>query len=125
MTAFNLLGGWSLAAIAVTNAVLAWVAAVVHMWAASRTSGLLQKMFIGIASLAFFYSLAYWWLAFNTDRSADWSNFLRPFGVLTWVIAWSVEPLILVTYLNRRGEEIVGKAYTVAEKAKGKLDESE
>ena len=115
--------GWSLSVIAVTNAVLAWVAAIVHGWAAYKTSGLLRKMFISISSLAFFYSLAYWWLAFNPSRGGDWSDFLRPFGIFTWVVAWAIEPIVLVTYLGRRGDEIVHKAQTVADKVQVKLDE--
>ena len=115
--------GWSLTAVAATNASLAWFAACVHGWAAYKTSGHLRRMFLAIAGLATFYCFAYWWLAFNVDRSADWSNFLRPFGIFTWVIAWAIEPVILVRYLNRRGEQLVKRAEVEAEKAKVKLDE--
>ena len=114
--------GWSLTAIAVSNAILAWVAACVHGWAAYKTSGHIRQMFISIAALATFYSFAYWWLAFNTDRSADWSNFLRPFGIFTWVVAWAFEPIVLVHYLQRSGNKIVAQAQEAADQVKGKLD---
>lgn len=114
---------WSLQTVAALNAVLAWSAACVHFWAASKTSGLLRKMFVAIASLATFYSVAYWWLVFNVERGAEWSDFLRPFGIFTWIVAWSIEPIVLVTYLSRRGDEIVKKAQKVAEKVEKKLDE--
>ena len=116
--------GWALQWIAAINAILAWVAACVHGWAAYNTSGMIRKMFITISALALFYALAYWWLFFNPDRGGDWSNFLRPFGIFTWVIAWAIEPIILVTYLKRRGNEIVAKAQVVADRAGERLDES-
>ena len=114
---------WSLTTVAVINAILAWVAACIHAWAAYKTSGHLRRMFLTIAGLATFYSFAYWWLVFNVDRSGDWSNFLRPFGLFTWVAAWALEPVILVRYLTRRGEQIVERAQVAADKAQVKLDE--
>ena len=115
--------GWTIEAIAAVNAILAWVAAMVHAWAASKTSGYLRKMFVVIASLALFYSLAYWWLFFFPDRGEEWSNFLRPFGIVTWVVAWSVEPLILIKYLSNRANELEHKAGELADRAKAALDE--
>lgn len=97
---------WPVQSIAALNALLAWIAAMVHSWAATRVIGWLRKMFIGIAGLAFFYSLSYWWLFLNPDRGADWSEFLRPFGIITWVIAWGIEPVILVRYLENRGKDL-------------------
>ena len=113
--------GWSLQAIAAINAVLAWAAACVHAWAAYKTSGLLRKMFLSIAGLATFYSFAYWWLFFNPTEGGAWSDFLRPFGIFTWVIAWAIEPVVLVTYLNRRGQQIVDLAHKRAVEAEGRL----
>ena len=88
------------------NAVLAWVAAMTHVWAAVHTSGKLRIMFIVIASLALLYSVSYWWLFFHPNRVQEWSNFLRPYGIVTWVVAWSVEPVVLVLYLRRKAREI-------------------
>lgn len=118
-----LTSGWSLQAVAVTNAILAWFAACVHMWAGYKTSGHLRKMFLGIAGLATFYSFAYWWLAFNPESGGEWSDFLRPFGIFTWVIAWAIEPIVLVHYLQKRAERIVKRATDAAAPAKEKLDE--
>jgi len=115
--------GWSLQAIAALNAILAWFAACVHGWAAFSTSGHIRKMFLGIAGLAFFYSLAYWWLFLFPDRSGEWSDFLRPFGIFTWVIAWAIEPVVLVHYLKRRADNIISKAQVEADRVKERLDE--
>lgn len=112
----------SIRVVAGMNAALAALAAGVHSWAALKTSGLIRKMFIGICSLAVFYCAAYVWLFFNYTRSGEWSDFLRPFGLLTWVIAWAIEPFILVTYLQRRGQEIVKKAEVAASKADDALN---
>lgn len=97
---------WSIQTVAVANAILAWVAGMVHSWAATRVIGWLRRMFMFIAFLAFFYSLAYWWLFINPDRGGEWSAFLRPFGIVTWVIAWGIEPILLVKYLENRGKEL-------------------
>lgn len=97
---------WSIQTVAVANAVLAWGAAMVHSWAATHVIGWLRRLFIIIASLGFFYSLAYWWLFINPERGADWSNFLRPFGIITWIVAWGIEPILLVKYLENRGKDI-------------------
>ena len=97
---------WSVQSVALGNALLAWVAGMVHSWAAAHTSGWLRRMFVAIAALAFFYSLAYWWLFWNPDRGGDWSDFLRPFGLITWIVAWAVEPVVLVRYLVNRASEL-------------------
>lgn len=123
MFAAVLTDGWSLRGIAAVNASLAWVAACVHMWAGYKTSGHIRHMFIGIAALAFFYSLSYWWLFWNPSGGAEWSTFLRPFGIITWIMAWSVEPIVLVRYLQRSGDRLVSRAQAKADEVKGRLDE--
>ena len=97
------------------NAVLAWGASMTHVWAAVNTSGWLRRMFMGISALALLYSFSYWWLFFNPGRVSEWSNFLRPFGILTWVVAWSLEPVVLVLYLRRQGYRIVRMASDAVE----------
>ena len=113
--------GWSLVAVSYCNFFLAAVAATVHGWAAYNTSGHLRRMFLTIAGLASFYSISYLWLALNPERVSDWSNALRPIGIFTWVIAWAIEPVILVAYLKKRGRQIVEHAQAVADKADEKL----
>lgn len=124
MIAF-LTDGWTEQTVSASNGALAWVACIAHIVAAVSTSGWLRRMFISIGSLALLYSFAYWWLFFNPERVQEWSDFLRPFGVITWVLAWSIEPLVLVFYLRRRGREIVGKAEEAAQGPRRRLDEKD
>lgn len=107
--------------VAFLNALLAWAAGVIHIWAAVKTSGWLRTMFITIASLALFYSLAYWWLFFNPLRGGEWSQFLRPVGFATWGFAWMVEPVILIRYLQRVSDNIVSQAKKAAARTEAKL----
>lgn len=98
--------------IAITNGVLAAVAATINIWAGVRTSTALRFMFGCIATLAVFYSVAYFWLAINPTRGGEWSAFLRPFGALTWISTWSVPPLVIVKERRLRAadlEEKLGK----------------
>lgn len=115
--------GWTDQAVSAANGFLAWIAFLAHIYAASKTSMWLRKMFMGIGALALFYSCAYWWLFFNPERVVEWSNFLRPFGVLTWIIAWAVEPLVLLIYLQRSGASIRQRAEDAAEEPRKRLDE--
>lgn len=124
MMAF-LTDGWTDQAISAANAVFAWVACCAHIYAASKTSGNVRKMFMLIGTLALFYSFAYWWLFFNPERIVEWSNFLRPFGVFTWVVAWAVEPVVMVHYLTSTGRKIEHRARVVAEDRSQRLDEIE
>lgn len=96
------------------NAIFAWAAAVVHGWAAHKTSGWLRRLFIVISGLALFYSLAYWWLFFNPGEGRIWSRMLRPFGLVTWGVAWVAEPVVLIRYFDRASHLIVGRAEVVA-----------
>lgn len=121
MIAF-LTDGWSSQAISAINAVLAWIAFVTHVYAASRTSGHLRRMFMTIAGLALFYSFAYWWLFIHPDRVVEWSNFLRPIGVFSWIAAWAIEPVVFIRYLDRSGRRITREAETKAESVVEFLD---
>ena len=118
-----LLDGWDQQAVSAANAILAWAAACAHVYAAVKVSGKLRVMFIGIGSLALFYSFAYWWLFFNQSRASDWSDFLRPVSILAWILAWGIEPLVLVHYMKRRASELVGDAKREAGRARKRLDE--
>ena len=88
------------------NTVLSFFAALVHLWAGWKTSHSLRYLFWTIAALAFFYSMAYWWLLWNLDRAEVWSRIVRPAGIASWLIAWSLEPIIMVLWLQRRAKEI-------------------
>lgn len=106
--AFLLPDGWRFADL--SNAILAWVAGMAHIYAAVHTSRWLRGLFISVAALALFYSFGYWWLVFNPERVSDWSNFYRPYGQVTWIIAWSLEPFIIVYYLRRLAYGLIGNA---------------
>ena len=110
--------GWDITLVAGINAFFAWVAGMIHVWAAVHTSRWLRKMFITIASLAFFYSLAYWWLFWNPGRGEEWSSFLRPFGIITWFVAWAIEPVVLVRYLNKAAADLPRKAERAIKEAR-------
>lgn len=124
MIAF-LTDGWSAQAISAINAVLALTAFATHVYAASKTSGHLRHMFMAIAGLAMFYSAAYWWLFYNPERVNEWSDFLRPFGVISWVAAWTIEPVVFVRYLTRSGHIIKARAEEQAAVGRERIDRSE
>ena len=99
------------------NALLAWAAGCAHIYGAINTSGWLRRMFTVIAALAWMYSLSYWWLFFHPDKPVEWSNFLRPIGIVTWVVAWGIEPILLVHYLRKQGDKMWAKAERVVSEA--------
>ena len=42
----------------------------------------------------------------NGARSADWSAFLRPFGVLTWAVAWIIPPIFILHDRQKRAGQL-------------------
>ena len=124
MIAF-LTDGWSAQGISALNGALAWMAFLTHVFAASRTSGHLGHMFMTIACLALFYAFAYWWLFFNPERVVEWSNFLRPFGVISWIAAWTIEPIVFILYLQKSGRHLTEVAETTAQVTQEFLDSDE
>lgn len=92
--------------VAVVNGALAAAAAATLTYAAAKTIEWLRGLFLVMAALAEFYATAYFWLAINPDRSADWSAFLRPFGVLTWVVAWIIPPIFILHDRQRRAGQL-------------------
>lgn len=104
--------------ISMVNAFLSWGAGMAHIYGAVNTSGWLRRMFLLIAGLALFYSLAYWWLVWNPTRGTEWSEFLRPWAVFTWVIAWGIEPIVLVRYLGKRSRFLIQQGHDQVQKSK-------
>lgn len=90
----------------IANAVGAAIAAGIHIWAASRVRGRIRILFGVIASLALTYSVSYLWLLTHLDMRAEWSQFMSQFGGPTWIIAWSIEPIVLVHYLSDHGRNL-------------------
>lgn len=93
-------------AVAVINALAAAGAGTVNVWAAWKTTGWISRIFLGIAGLSFTYMFSYAWLAFHIDAAADWSAVMRPISIISWGVAWAVEPIVLVSYMNKKAVEI-------------------
>ena len=85
----------------------------------------MRLMFITIGSLALFYSFAYWWLFFNPDRVLEWSNLLRPVSIFAWAIAWTIEPIVIIKYMQGQGRWVVRAAEHEAAKARVILDKAD
>ena len=105
------------------NAIGAWLAAMAHVYAATNVSGHLRRLFITIASLALLYSIAYWVLFFELVGVQEWSNFLRPWGIITWGVAWAVEPVVFIHYLKRLGGNMEARAAGLAQRVADRIDE--
>ncbi len=93
-------------AVGVVNGVLASAAAATLTYAAAKTIEWLRGLFLVMAALAEFYATAYFWLAINPHRSADWSAFLRPFGILTWAVAWIIPPIFILRDRQKRAGQL-------------------
>lgn len=93
-------------AVVIVNALGAFSAAVVNMWAAWRTNGWVSRVFLGIAGLSLTYMFSYAWLSFHMESAADWSAVMRPISIITWGVAWAIEPIVLVRYINAKAVEI-------------------
>ena len=95
------------------NAIGAWIAGCAHIYAAVHVTGHMRKLFMAIVSLAWLYSAAYWVLFFELVSVEVWSDFLRPFGIITWGLAWAIEPLAFVAYQKQRARGIVAEAESI------------
>ena len=98
------------------NVIGASIAFGVNLWASIRLPGKIRWMFQAIASLALVYCVAYFWLLFNPDKVEVWSDFLRPLSILTWVVAWAIEPVLIVREFERRAKEIISQVEHFAER---------
>ena len=102
--------------VALVNTVGAFTAFGINSWAAWHMSGWLRRMFNVIAGLALFYSAAYLWLVLHLDKVQVWSDFLRPIGLITWIVAWCLEPIIITRELRKRGNRMQRQATEVVER---------
>ena len=105
------------------NALGAWTAGCAHIYAAIHVSAHLRRLFIVIAAMAWLYSIAYWVLFFELVSVRDWSDFLRPLGVITWGVAWAIEPIVFVYYMRRRGEGLIRQAETLTKELGEVIDD--
>ena len=80
------------------NVVLAAVAVVLNIWAATHHTGWMRRWFTANATLAGLYVGAYCWLLFNFDRHhRDWAEFMRPVGSMAWLIVWCCGPVVIMS----------------------------
>jgi hypothetical protein len=54
----------------------------------------MRPTFAAAGILASIYCGSYVWLAFNFERARDWSALMRPVGMLSWLVAWSMPAAI-------------------------------
>lgn len=71
-----------------TNAVLAAIAAVTLLLAARHSFPELRATFAAGGVLASIYTGSYIWLAMNLERAKEWSQLMRPVGMVAWLVAW-------------------------------------
>lgn len=92
--------------VVVVNMFGAATAGAVNVWAAWRTTAWISRTFLGIATLSFTYAFSYFWLSFHMDNAAEWSAVMRPISILSWGVAWAIEPIVLVRYLDKKATEM-------------------
>lgn len=66
------------------------VAAVTCLLAARYSLPELRATFAAMGVLASIYCGSYVWLAFNFEQSKEWSALMRPVGMLSWLVAWTL-----------------------------------
>ncbi len=64
------------------------IAAVTLFLAARHSLPELRATFAAGGVLASIYCGSYLWLAFNFERSKEWSALMRPVALLSWLVAW-------------------------------------
>ena len=87
--------------------VFSFCAAITNVYAALsfRHTRLSYALWI-TAVLAFTYNVSYIWLLTHYDRAADWSQVMRPVGMVSWLIPWTALPLAMLRYVHRRADEL-------------------
>jgi hypothetical protein len=60
------------------------------LFQASRgTAPRMRPLYAASCALAAIYTISYVWLGLNPDRSADWSEIMRPISMVTWWVVWT------------------------------------
>ena len=98
---------------AVGTAIVAIVASYVAVRAVSWSFGFWMKLsLILTAVFAAAYHVSYWWLLLHPTQAAEWSQTMRPVGMLAWFLGpWLALPLS--TY--RQARKVERKMRTEAE----------
>lgn len=97
------------------NALMALVACGVNWWGAKQFHKAMRFMFTFIAISSFGYFLSYIWLIFHGDSVETWSRAVRPLGVLTWTVPWTIMPILMVRSARREARRIIQRAEKTVE----------
>ena len=85
-------------------------AALVCAYASRHSFPELRPVFAASGVLALIYSGAYLWLGFNIERSAQWSQYVRPVGLIAWPVAWIFPPAMSVLLYMRVRRTLGGES---------------
>ena len=75
------------------NVGLSAIATVALLMASFRSFPELRASRAAAGVLAAIYCGSFIWLAFNYERSKEWSQLMRPVALLAWVIVWILPPI--------------------------------
>ena len=99
--------------IAWANLVFAATACGVNVWAARRGPGVLRPLRAAVAALAAVFVAAYVWLLSDLDAGLNWSQWMRPVGLVAWGLVWILPPCIVhrasarvAAHLDSKADEI-------------------
>lgn len=97
-------GPWFDLAVVWVSLGLSACAAVACLLAARHTLPELRAVFAAAGVLASIYCGSYVWLAFNFERAKDWSALMRPVGMLSWLVAWTLPAVISMKVARKLGD---------------------
>lgn len=80
---------------------LSAIAAVALLLAARHSFPELRATFAAGGILASIYCGSYIWLAFNLERAPDWSELMRPVGLLSWLVSWTLPAALSVRLYSK------------------------
>ena len=78
----------------------------INTYVAAHVGGRVRLACNATATLALLYAASFIWLLANPDGVVQWSQFLRPVGVLAWVFAWTWLPLELLRDYREKAKSI-------------------
>jgi hypothetical protein len=96
--------------VVIVNLIFSGVAVATNLWAGRHSSGYLRLLFAGTSFLSAVYFGSFFWLVFNMDQAATWSAWLRPVGMLSWLVAWTAPPWVIVNHHTRFSRRLVDDA---------------
>jgi hypothetical protein len=81
-------GMWASLTVVWISLGLSACAAVALLLAARHSLPELRPTFAAGGVLAAIYCGSYIWLAFNYERAQEWSQLMRPVGMVSWLVVW-------------------------------------